>query len=165
MKKIVLFASLLTFLMACGSGESEGEQTEITTDLINNPNSASGNSKDKDAQPFFEFVEEVVDFGKITQGEIVSTTFKFRNVGKSNLIISSAQGSCGCAVPEWPKEPIKPGEDGSISVTFNSNGKQGLQNKTITLIANTVPNTKVLAIKGEVIVAAGAEKTKGLATE
>ena len=79
-------------------------------------------------------------------------TFRFRNVGQSNLIISSAQGSCGCTVPEWPKEPIKPGEEGKINIIFNSTGKQGLQNKTITLIANTIPNTKVIAIKGEVLV-------------
>jgi len=157
MKKIVLLASVLTFLMSCGGNDGEGNQTEITTDLINNPNTASGSEADKDEQPFFEFADEVIDFGTITQGEIVSKTFKFRNVGKTNLIISSAQGSCGCTVPEWPKEPIKPGEDGTIEVTFNSNGKQGLQNKTITLVANTVPNTKVLAIKGEVLVPEGAE--------
>ena len=165
MKKIVLAASVITILMSCGSNEVENNKTEITTDLINNPNTASGKEVDKDAQPFFEFAEEVVDFGTITQGEIVSTTFKFRNVGKSNLIISSAQGSCGCTVPEWPKEPIKPGEDATISVKFNSNGKQGLQNKTITLVANTVPNTKVIAIKGEVLVPEGAVTNKGLATE
>ena len=157
MKKIVLVLSLATIMIACGGEKTEDNSTKITTDLIDNPNTASSVEGDKDEQPFFEFVEEVVNFGTIAQGEIVSTTFKFRNVGKSNLIISSAQGSCGCTVPEWPKEPIKPGEDGVISVTFNSNGKQGLQNKTITLVANTTPNTKVLAIKGEVLVPEGAE--------
>ena len=83
-------------------------------------------------------------------------TFRFKNVGQSNLIISSAQGSCGCTVPEWPKEPIAPGAEGKIEVTFNSTGKQGLQNKTVTLVANTIPNTKVIVIKGEVL----APKTK-----
>lgn len=157
MKKIVLAVAFVTILMSCSEKGAESNKTEITTDLINNPNTASGNEVDKDAQPFFEFVEEVIDFGTITQGEIVAKTFKFKNVGKTNLIISSAQGSCGCTVPEWPKEPIKPGEEGVIEVTFNSNGKQGLQNKTITLVANTVPNTKVLAVKGEVLVPKGAE--------
>ena len=88
---------------------------------------------------------------------MVSTNFKFKNVGKSDLIISSAQGSCGCTVPEWPKEPIKPGEEGKIAVTFNSTGKQGKQNKTITLVANTIPNTKVIALKGDVLVPKGHE--------
>lgn len=154
MKKIVIIASVFVGLIACNN---ENNEAEVTTDLINHPSTASSESIDQDNQPFFEFVEEVIDFGTITQGETVSTTFKFRNVGKKNLIISSAQGSCGCTVPEWPKEPIKPGGEGVIDVTFNSNGKQGLQNKTITLVANTVPNTKVLALKGEVIVPEGKE--------
>ena len=76
---------------------------------------------------------------------------------ETDLIISSAQGSCGCTVPEWPKEPIKPGEEGKIAVTFNSSGKQGKQNKTITLVANTIPNTKVIALKGDVLVPKGKE--------
>ena len=99
----------------------------------------------------FEFVEKVKEFGQITQGEVITTKFQFRNVGKSNLIISSAQGSCGCTVPSWPKEPIKPGAKGEIEVTFDSNGKFGMQNKTITLVANTIPNTMVIALKGEVL--------------
>jgi len=155
MTKKVILASLVALAIAsCGNG-SEKQGEEITTDLINNPataSTASTEAADKDNAPFYEFEEEVKEFGKITQGESVTTEFRFRNVGKSNLIISSAQGSCGCTVPEWPKEPIKPGEDGVIKVTFNSEGKHGIQNKTVTLIANTIPNTKVLALKGEVLV-------------
>jgi len=155
MKKLILSVAVISLLFACSEA---GSSEELTTDLINNPNSASETSQvDKDKLPFFEFVEEVVDFGTITQGEVVSTNFKFKNVGKSDLIISSAQGSCGCTVPEWPKEPIKPGEEGKIAVTFNSSGKQGKQNKTITLVSNTLPNTKVIALKGEVLVAKGHE--------
>ena len=154
MKKLILSVAIISVLFAC-SGNNDSQ--ELTTDLINNPNSASSSEVDKDKLPFFEFVEEVVDFGTITQGEVVSTNFKFKNVGKSDLIISSAQGSCGCTVPEWPKEPIKPGEEGKIAVTFNSTGKQGKQNKTITLVANTIPNTKVIALKGDVLVPKGHE--------
>ena len=154
MKKLILSVAIISVLFAC-SGNNDSQ--ELNTDLINNPNSASSSEVDKDKLPFFEFVEEVVDFGTITQGEVVSTNFKFKNVGKSDLIISSAQGSCGCTVPEWPKEPIKPGEEGKIAVTFNSTGKQGKQNKTITLVANTIPNTKVIALKGDVLVPKGHE--------
>ncbi|MCB0380108.1 MAG: DUF1573 domain-containing protein [Flavobacteriales bacterium] len=154
MKRLILSVAIVSVLFAC-SGNNDSQ--ELTTDLINNPNSASSSEVDKDELPFFEFVEEVVDFGTITQGEVVSTNFKFKNVGKSDLIISSAQGSCGCTVPEWPKEPIKPGEEGKIAVTFNSTGKQGKQNKTITLVANTIPNTKVIALKGDVLVPKGHE--------
>mgnify|MGYP001160064238 CR=1 FL=1 len=147
-KKIILPIAVITLLSSCGV---DAEPKDLTTDIINNPITASDEAASEDELPFFEFVEEIKDFGTITQGESVSMTFRFKNVGKSNLIISSAQGSCGCTVPEWPKEPIAPGAEGTIDVTFNSTGKQGLQNKTITLVANTIPNTKVIAIKGEVL--------------
>jgi len=148
-KKIFLAITISSLLIACGGNQTK---EEVTTDLINNPSTASGEVTEDNA-PAFEFDSKVVDFGQITQGEIVSKTFKFRNVGKSNLIISSAQGSCGCTVPEWPKEPIKPGETSQIDVKFDSNGKHGMQNKTITLVANTIPNTMVIALKGEVLTA------------
>ncbi len=149
MKKVLVAIAAIFVLISCGS---ENNDENITTDLINNPNTASTKSGDKDMMPYFEFEEEVKSFGQITQGETVSTSFRFRNVGQSDLIISSAQGSCGCTIPEWPKEPIKPGEYSVIDVTFNSTGKSGMQNKTITLVANTIPNTKVIALKGKVLV-------------
>lgn len=146
MKKILFPIFVIALLSSCG-GSEEGT---LSTDIIDNPSTANGDT-DESTLPHFEFVEEVKEFGTITQGEIVSTSFRFKNVGQSDLIISSAQGSCGCTVPEWPKEPIKPGTEGVINVTFDSNGKQGMQSKTITLVANTIPNTKVIAIKGEVL--------------
>ncbi len=146
-KKVFLAATLASVFFACGGDQAT---EEITTDLINNPTTASGEVTEDNA-PIFEFDSKVVEFGQITQGEIVSKVFKFRNVGKTNLIISSAQGSCGCTIPKWPKEPIKPGESSQIDVKFDSNGKHGMQNKTITLVANTIPNTMVIALKGEVL--------------
>ena len=150
MKKIVLTIFIGSFLFSCGNPEND--EASFSVDLIDNPATAESNGNNKeDNAPFFEFVEEVKDFGQITQGEVISTSFRFRNVGKSDLLISSAQGSCGCTVPEWPKEPIKPGEEGVIDVTFNSDGKFGKMTKSITLVANTIPNTKVIALKGEVL--------------
>ncbi len=148
MKKIFSAVIVAYFMVSCGNTNNKNA---ITTNLIDNPATASANKVDEDNSPYFEFEEKVKEFGKITQGEKVTTNFKFRNVGKTNLIISSAQGSCGCTVPEWPKEPIKPGESGVIKVTFNSAGKSGIQNKTVTLVANTIPNTTVIALKGEVL--------------
>ena len=148
MKKIIFSITILALLTSCGGSAEEG----LTTDIIDNPITADNTNVDEAQLPHFEFVEEVKDFGEIIQGEIVSTTFRFRNVGQTDLIISSATASCGCTVPEWSKEPIKPGEEGKIDVRFDSNGKQGMQNKTITLVANTKPNTKVIAIKGTILV-------------
>src|SRR5215216_1648023 len=77
--------------------------------------------------PDFKFEEEEFNFGTIKQGEVVTHVYTFTNTGKEPLIITSASGSCGCTVPEYPKEPIKKGEKASIKVTFNSGGKMGMQ--------------------------------------
>lgn len=96
----------------------------------------------------FKFETEEYNFGSIKQGEVVTYEFKFTNTGKEPLIINSARGSCGCTVPNYPKEPIKPGEKGVIKVSFNSAGKMGMQDKTVTLKSNA--GDKVLHVKGTV---------------
>ena len=156
MKKIALIASAVALVAftACNNEQKEGtdEKKEVTTDLVNNPATASDEETvDVENAPEFEFEETVIDYGEISQGEKVKRTFAFTNVGKSSLIISDAKGSCGCTVPVWPRDPIAPGETGEIEVVFDSNGKSGRQDKTVTLVANTVPNTMVLKITGSVI--------------
>ena len=100
--------------------------------------------------PAFAFNEEVHDFGKIKEGDVVEHEFVFKNTGDAPLIIASATGSCGCTVPEWPKEPIGIGEEGTIRVKFDSKKKKGLQNKTVTLTANTFPKQTKLRIKANI---------------
>jgi len=152
MKKVFWLASIV-FITAVGCNTASTETEEVSTDLVNNPNSASEDSaEDAENLPKIEFEETVIDFGEISQGEKVKQRFRFKNTGKSNLIISNASGSCGCTVPLWPKQPIKPGQEGEIEVVFNSNGKQGRVHNTVTLIANTMPNKTVVALKGDVIV-------------
>ena len=90
------------------------------------------------------------DFGTVDAGEIVSHVFEFTNTGSEPLIISNAKGSCGCTVPQWPKDPIAPGASGEITVEFNSKGKKNKQNKKVTITANTEPAQTFLYIKGEV---------------
>ena len=102
--------------------------------------------------PKIQMDEESFDFGEMQQGESVTHDFVLKNIGDANLIISTAKGSCGCTVPEWPKEPIAKGEQATIKVTFNSAGKSGKQNKTVTLVTNAIPNTKVITIIGNVII-------------
>jgi hypothetical protein len=110
--------------------------------------------------PVIEFEEETHDFGKITQGEKVSYSFKFKNTGKSNLLISSAQASCGCTVPKPPTEPLPAGTSNKIDVTFDSNGKSGKFDKQITVLTNCEPNTKILKITGEIIVPVTSQPNK-----
>jgi len=97
------------------------------------------------------FDKSSFDFGKISRGDKVKHDFKFTNTGKSPLIISGAVASCGCTTPNWPKTPVAPGESALISVQFNSTGKIGLQDKMITITANTNPAQTVVHLVGEVI--------------
>ncbi len=97
------------------------------------------------------FEESTYNFGTVTEGEKVERIYKFKNTGNDPLVISNAQGSCGCTVPQWPKEPIAPGKSGEIKVVFDSKGKAGKQNKTVTITANTEPATTTINITGEVL--------------
>lgn len=97
--------------------------------------------------PEMTFVETEFDFGAIEPGDKVTHEFSFKNTGKADLLISDARGSCGCTVPEYPKEAIAPGAGGKITVTFNSAGKHGKQHKTVTLFTNTAKEREQLSIK------------------
>ena len=116
-------------------------------------NSGSGNTAGTaSGAPVMKFEKESHDFGKIKVGDIVSYDFKFSNTGKSPLIITDGYASCGCTKPAWPKTPIKPGESGVIHVTFDSKTKMGLQDKLITITANTTPAQNQVHLIGEVLV-------------
>ena len=150
--RLVLFL-MLAAMISCTSKETattQGGQDHISPDIIDNPATASGNNAEKKL-PVFKFEETTHYFGTIHSGERMSYDFKFKNDGNAALIISQASGSCGCTVPEYPKDPIKPGEEGVIKVKYNSEGHGGMISKTITLLANTIPSTKVLTISAEVI--------------
>lgn len=98
--------------------------------------------------PEIEFEKEVHDFGTMKQYGDASTEFKFTNTGTEPLIISNAQGSCGCTVPSWPKTPIKPGETAAIKVKYDSK-RLGPINKSVTITSNASNEpTKVIRIKG-----------------
>ena len=100
--------------------------------------------------PVFEFTKTEHDFGTLKDGDVVKHTFTFKNTGEAPLIIQSARGSCGCTVPSWPQEPIPVGGTGEITAEYNSKGQSGIQNKNITITANTWPKTSTLKIKAEV---------------
>lgn len=155
MKTLINYIVILTsvLIVSCGNKSNEQKDGEIrvSPDIVNNPETANGEILDKTGIPKFDFEEITFDLGTIQSGESVTHEFKFKNSGDKDLIISQAKGSCGCTTPEYPKNPIAPGEEGVIKVTFNSTGISGQITKNVTLIANTTPNTKVLTITGEVI--------------
>ncbi|MFN5345699.1 MAG: DUF1573 domain-containing protein [Bacteroidota bacterium] len=156
MRKLLNYAIILTSMLviSCGSDQTKNEKNGeviVSPDIVNNPETANGEITDKTGVPKFDFEEITFDLGTVESGESVTHEFKFKNSGDKDLIISQAKGSCGCTQPEYPKDPVAPGDEGVIKVTFNSTGISGQITKNITLIANTTPNTKVLTITGEVI--------------
>lgn len=96
------------------------------------------------------FDKEVIEFGDIKIGDIAKGEFEIKNTGDVDLVIMSATGSCGCTVPKKPEQPIKPGESAKMEVSFDSTGKPGMQEKTVTVTANTAEGTHQLKIKANV---------------
>ena len=138
MTKIIYTTILLFALVSCDQKSRETKNlntSAIETDQTSNK------------EPIISFDKKTWDFGTITDGEVVEHTFRFTNTGTSDLVISSASASCGCTIPNWPKEPIAPGEKGEIKVEFNSNGKKDMVTKDITILANTNPVKTILQIK------------------
>src|SRR6185369_16817943 len=129
---------LVSFLLVSTTMFAQEEKKQLT-------NIANDNNQGE-----FKFKEEEFNFGTIKQGESVTHEFEFTNTGIEPIIISSAQGSCGCTVPVWPKEPITKGQTSTIKVTFNSAGKMGMQDKTVTINSNARQNPVVIHLKGAV---------------
>lgn len=100
--------------------------------------------------PSFQFESVDHDFGTIREGQVVEYTYKFKNAGAAPLIIQAAQGSCGCTASDWTKTPIPVGGSGFVTAKFDSNGKPNIQNKTVTVTANTWPKQTVLRFKAMV---------------
>lgn len=165
-KLSLLVAVFAMVFAACGNNkEAEKRIAELENRLAEvegnkNPTTtpeAKPEEKPEGPLPAFKFEEDFHDFGTINEGDVVKHTFTFTNTGDAPLIIQNAQGSCGCTVPTWPKEPIPVGGTGEIVAEFNSKGKPNVQNKTVTITANTWPKQTRLRIKAEVTPAAGGE--------
>jgi len=168
MKRILMFCSVVALftISACDNAASKIKEESSAKNEASTPAPAADNNQQATPaydgpQPEFSFSEENHDFGSIEEGTLAKHDFTFTNTGEAPLIITSASGSCGCTVPSWPREPIAPGETGTIHVEFNSNGRPGNQQKTVTLNANTVPNKKILRISAQVSPKATEENAEG----
>ena len=140
MKKIIALSVLSLSLLTLSCNENAAKK-------INDKNVEMAKQRDdeiKEGGPKLKFDKMEHDFGVINEGDIVETVFSFTNSGNSELIITSAKGSCGCTVPEWPKQPIMPGEAGEIKVKFNSSNKPNMQKKQVTLLTNTEQGKEIL---------------------
>ncbi|HMC96869.1 MAG TPA: DUF1573 domain-containing protein [Flavobacteriales bacterium] len=146
------FLFLLLLTVSCRlTDHSERDGDEVTTESLNFP--ASGyEDVDPADLPQLTFDSSNADMGRVIQGTRVDKSYTFTNTGGAPLVITDVRSTCGCTVgKDWPKQPIAPGAGGTISVSFNSEGRSGRQEKTITVVANTSPPSTVLTLTGEVI--------------
>lgn len=162
-KNFILFAALaLAVVFTACKNEGNESATESTPETTNTESTAPTSTTNAEATAevpagpttTIEFENSTYDFGTIDEGEKVQYAYKFKNTGTEPLVISNAKGSCGCTVPNWPREPIAPGGTGEIMVEFDSKGKgkEGGQKQTkrVTVTANTDPANTFLTITGTV---------------
>jgi len=153
MKKLILLATASSFFYACQSDVPKTEDIlkgKLSADLVENPRSAENMNASKLASlGHLQFEDTLHDFGNMKEGEMAEYEFNYSNTGKKAIIINEAKGSCGCTVPEYNSSPLQPGEKSKMKVTFNSQGKRGFNEKTVTITTNGNPSTytlKILAI-------------------
>ncbi len=98
-----------------------------------------------------QIIDSAYNFGKITDGEKVEYSYRFKNIGTKPLVIIDASASCGCTIPQKPEKPILPGETGFIKIVFDSKGRVGAAHKTITVTSNAQPAFPELVLTGDVV--------------
>ena len=123
LKTACLVALTSLFVFACHSGDKTVTATALT---------------DSSTFTTIQWLDSASrDYGKIPEGQMLDVTYRFRNTGSTPLVIGRVQPSCGCTVAEQPKAPIAPGGEGVIKATFNSQGRTGVNHKTLYVSANT----------------------------
>ncbi|RMB56060.1 DUF1573 domain-containing protein [Dokdonia sinensis] len=140
-RRIFYLITIVLILTSC----KENTSTSLA------PEKASPAEEQINAYPILTFEKMEHDFGKMDQGDELSTTFKFQNTGDGILQISSIKAKCGCTVPnDWPAGPILPGDNGEFTVQFNSRNKKGRIRQPVTINSNTKNREDVVTITADV---------------
>jgi hypothetical protein len=163
--RLMMGAVLIVAVISCRDRAAEKRIAELESRLAKvegakpSPSSAGPTTptptaapeeKPEGPLPVVEFEKVEHDFGTVTEGQKVKYVYKLKNTGQAPLIIQNAAPSCGCTVPDWTKTPIPIGGTGFVQAEFDTNGKSGIQNKSITVTANTWPKVTVLHFKAMV---------------
>lgn len=151
----LLFVVLVVTVTSCKDEEPQEKQTKdglLSTDLVNNPRSANGLDTDLyNDLPTMDFADTVYNFGDVGQEQIVTHDYTFTNNGKKPLVVSSAEGSCGCTVADYPKEPVAPGGTGVITVSFSTANKEpGHIEKSVAVTTNSARSVHLLYVKADI---------------
>lgn len=148
MKKILIASVLALSTLMVVSCKEGNAASKVKSDKLVKAKARDAKSSKEAA--VIEFNKQVYEFGTVEEGQIVDVEFLVTNAGETDLVISKATPSCGCTVPQWPRTPIKPGATEKVVAKFNTAGKPGPQNKSITLFTNSAKGRETLRIKGTV---------------
>ena len=138
----VFLAGMMLAILACG-GQNDSEQA----------GTSRGSSEDQYAQgePLMHFDTLVHDFGTIIEGESVVCYFDYSNRGGGDLVITGVEATCGCTVPSWSREPLKPGARETLQLIFDASGRNGEQRKQVTVKSNASNEVVRLTIRARVV--------------
>lgn len=140
----ILVITIAGVLFSCGNNTKSSDANIIeSSSTADNPGGQGG-------EPVMTFDHDMWDFGNMTEGEVVEHDYTFKNTGGRPLLISDVQATCGCTIPEWPREPIRPGQEGKIKIQFNSAGKSENIDKHVTIFSNAKDVKKELNFKAYV---------------
>lgn len=152
MKNQYLISIVIVAICLAGCRGSSDSGASPAAGQVANPQSATVKHSDS-RFPVLEFEETKHDFGLMVQGERLPFKFKCTNTGGADAIISDVTSTCGCTIPSWTRQPIKPGEKGEVEVILNTGGKPaGFISKTVNVIANTEPNSIKLEVSAEIYI-------------
>ncbi len=149
MKKIVLFFAAVAMLSLTSCKNNDASKKLV----VNKESIAAAKAKALAANefPVITFKKSTFDFGDVEEGKVVTHIFHFTNTGSAPLKVMYAKPSCGCTISDWSKKPIAPGDKGSVTVKFNSRGRQGTQRKSVRLTTNTKNGNETLHFTANVI--------------
>jgi hypothetical protein len=146
MKALLIILAAVIGLTACQTADKKTTGKQLSQEEKNKAVKDSANFTS------IEWLGPVVqDLGKIKEGAVVEITYRFKNTGNRQLVISDVHPACGCTVPEKPEEPIAPGQEGIIKAKFNSKGqRKGENRKSIDVTSNTTPSVTQLSFRVEI---------------
>lgn len=145
MKKLFIIIIATAFLADCNMNDKKAGDTGLTQEQKDKV------LKDSTNYTSIQWLDSTYsDLGKVKEGQVVEVSFRFKNTGTKNLVITDVSAGCGCTIPEKPQKPFAPGEEGVIKAKFNSEGRQGVNNKEIYVAANTRPNSQILTFMVDV---------------
>jgi hypothetical protein len=140
MKKYILFLTVAIAAISCDANHKDKLAADATANALAMKDSTT-----------VQIIDTTYNFGKVTDGEKVEYSYRFKNTGTKPLVIIEAHASCGCTVPQKPEKPIMPGEIGFIKVVFDSKGRVGNAYKTVTVNSNAKPEFPMLILTGDVV--------------